>query len=129
MKTKKAAPTRAKTQDDPVDLDLIDHIAIPILADEIDSTVNFYLKNFGCQVIYRDDSWAFLRFGNIKLAFVAPDEHPAHLAFIKDKAEDYGTLKTHRDGTRSVYIKDPSHNTIEIMAEGEGDTAFAKDEA
>ena len=98
-------------------LDAIDHIAIPVRDDDLDETIDFYLDNFGCEVIYRDDTWGFLRFGNIKLAFVVPDEHPPHLAFVSPRAEQFGTLKMHRDGTRSVYISDPSHNTIEIMAE------------
>jgi catechol 2,3-dioxygenase-like lactoylglutathione lyase family enzyme len=116
MKTKKATAPLTEKAEEPVNLDNIDHIAIPVLAGEVDATVDFYLKNFGCSVIYRDHSWAFLRFGNIKLAFVVPDEHPPHLAFISAKAEQFGELKTHRDGTRSVYISDPSDNTIEIMA-------------
>ena len=100
----------------PENLDQIDHIAIPVRSDELDTTVDFYLTNFGCSVIYRDDTWAFLRFDNIKLAFVVPNEHPPHLAFVSARAEEFGQLKTHRDGTRSVYISDPSDNTIEIMA-------------
>jgi catechol 2,3-dioxygenase-like lactoylglutathione lyase family enzyme len=116
MKTKKAAPAAEKEVPDNRPLDSIDHIAIPVMAGEVEATVDFYLKKFGCSVIYRDHSWAFLRFGNIKLAFVVPDEHPPHLAFISPQAEEFGELKTHRDGTRSVYVRDPSANTIEIMA-------------
>jgi catechol 2,3-dioxygenase-like lactoylglutathione lyase family enzyme len=116
MKTKKATVAKEKKAPDKDHLDHIDHIAIPVQAGDVEATVDFYLKNFGCSVIYRDESWAFLRFGNIKLAFVVPDEHPPHLAFISPRAEDFGQLKTHRDGTRSVYISDPTGNTIEIMA-------------
>jgi catechol 2,3-dioxygenase-like lactoylglutathione lyase family enzyme len=126
MKSKKAGPYQAKSavvqapkRMPPAKLDPIDHIAIPVRDDDLDDTIDFYLDNFGCEVIYRDDTWGFLRFGNIKLAFVVPDEHPPHLAFVSPRAEEFGILKTHRDGTRSVYISDPSHNTIEIMAEAE----------
>jgi len=97
-------------------LDDIDHIAIPVTEADLDKTVDYYLQNFNCQTLYRDESWAFLRFNNIKLAFVVPGQHPPHLAFISARAEEFGQLKTHRDGTRSVYISDPSENTIEIMA-------------
>ena len=38
-----------------------------------------------------------------------------HIAFEKNNAEDYGTLVPHRDGTSSVYIKDPSNNAVEIL--------------
>ena len=41
--------------------------------------------------------------------------HPPHIAFEKNNAEDYGTLVPHRDGTSSVYIKDPSDNAVEIL--------------
>jgi catechol 2,3-dioxygenase-like lactoylglutathione lyase family enzyme len=95
-------------------LDNIDHIAITV--DDLDKTVEFYLQTFKAKVLYRDDTWAFLRFGNIKLAFVIPGQHPPHIAFISERAEEFGELKTHRDGTRSIYLKDPSANTIEIMA-------------
>jgi extradiol dioxygenase family protein len=95
-------------------LDPIDHIAIQV--DDLINTVNFYKDSFQCEVIYQDDTWAFLKFQNIKLAFVIPGQHPPHIAFVNEKAENFGELKTHRDGTRSVYIKDPSGNTLEIMA-------------
>jgi catechol 2,3-dioxygenase-like lactoylglutathione lyase family enzyme len=99
-------------------LDPIDHIAIPVKnQDSLKATVDWYLSTFKCEVEYQDDTWAFLRFGNIKLAFVIPEQHPAHIAFVSAKAEEFGPLKTHRDGTRSIYIDDPSGNTIEIMAE------------
>jgi catechol 2,3-dioxygenase-like lactoylglutathione lyase family enzyme len=97
-------------------LDKLDHVAIAVKNGELDKTVEFYLKSFKCEVVYRDDTWAFLRFGNIKLAFVIPEQHPAHIAFISERAEEFGQLKLHRDGTRSVYVEDPSANTIEIMA-------------
>ncbi|MBU6451939.1 MAG: VOC family protein [Cyanobacteria bacterium REEB67] len=100
-------------------LDKIDHIAIEV--QDLDKTVEFYLQTFKAKVIYRDDTWAFLRFANIKLAFVVPSQHPPHIAFISERAEEFGQLKTHRDGTRSIYVKDPSDNTIEIMAPLEPD--------
>jgi len=114
--TAKASTVTDKSMPDLANLDNIDHIAIPVKAGEVDATVDFYLETFNCSVIYRDESWAFLRFGNIKLAFVVPHEHPPHLAFISHRAEEFGQLTTHRDGTRSVYVHDPSSNTIEIMA-------------
>lgn len=99
-------------------LDPIDHIAIPVKDPEaLKKTVDWYLSTFKCEVEYQDDTWAFLRFGNIKLALVIPEQHPAHLAFVSAKAEEFGTLKTHRDGTRSLYVDDPAGNKIEIMAE------------
>ena len=40
-----------------------------------------------------------------------------HIAFEKNNAEDYGKLIKHRDGTSSIYIKDPSNNFVEILKE------------
>ena len=95
-------------------LDAIDHIAISVK--EIKSAVDWYTKTFGCEIEYQDETWAFLKFANIKLALVIPEQHPPHLAFVTPKAETYGTLKTHRDGTRSIYVNDPAGNSVEVMA-------------
>lgn len=96
------------------DLDSLDHIAIPV--DDIAASVAWYTRTFRCEVKYQDDTWAFLAFGNIRLALVIPSQHPAHIAFVSAEAEKFGTLKTHRDGTRSCYVTDPAGNSVEIMA-------------
>jgi hypothetical protein len=31
-------------------------------------------------------------------------------------AAEHGPLKTHRDGTRSVYVQDPAGNSVELLA-------------
>ena len=98
----------------PAQFDAIDHIAISVK--DIKSAVEWYQEHFKCAVTYEDDTWAFLEFGNIKLALVIPEQHPPHIAFVSERAESYGTLKAHRDGTRSLYINDPAGNSIEIMA-------------
>lgn len=93
----------------------IDHIAIPVT--DVAASVNWYTSNFNCIIEYQDDTWAFLKFDNIKLALVVTHQHPPHVAFVSPDAESYGTLKKHRDGTRSIYIKDPAGNAVEILAE------------
>jgi catechol 2,3-dioxygenase-like lactoylglutathione lyase family enzyme len=95
------------------ELDSIDHIAVPV--EDVATSLAWYKEKFNCEVTYQDDTWAFIRFGNIKLALVIPSQHPAHIAFVSPEAEKSGPLKTHRDGTRSVYVKDPAGNSIEIM--------------
>jgi catechol 2,3-dioxygenase-like lactoylglutathione lyase family enzyme len=95
-------------------LDLIDHIAIPV--EEVASTVDWYKREFHCEVTYQDETWAFLKFGNIRLALVVPSQHPAHIAFVSAEAEKFGALKLHRDGTRSCYVTDPAGNSVEILA-------------
>jgi extradiol dioxygenase family protein len=93
--------------------DTVDHIAVSV--SDVKSTVDWYLKNFSCKVAYQDETWALLEFANIRVAFVLPNQHPPHFALLRDPAA-YGEPKTHRDGTRSVYLNDPSGNAIEVLA-------------
>jgi catechol 2,3-dioxygenase-like lactoylglutathione lyase family enzyme len=96
-------------------LDSIDHIAIPVT--DVAAAVEWYRRAFRCEISYQDDTWAFVKFGNVKLALVIPDQHPAHIAMVSPDAEKFGNLKLHRDGTRSCYIKDPAGNSVEILAQ------------
>jgi catechol 2,3-dioxygenase-like lactoylglutathione lyase family enzyme len=95
-------------------LDKVDHIAVAV--DDVEKAVGWYRKSFKCEIVYQDKTWAFLRFENIKLALVVPNQHPPHIAFLHEKADQFGNLKTHRDGTRSVYIADSAGNSVEIVA-------------
>jgi extradiol dioxygenase family protein len=94
--------------------DTIDHIAICVA--DVATSVDWYMSKFKCQVTYQDETWAFLEFDNIKLALVVSHQHPPHVAFVSAQAQQYGALKTHRDGSRSLYIKDPTGNSVEVMA-------------
>jgi catechol 2,3-dioxygenase-like lactoylglutathione lyase family enzyme len=96
-------------------LDSLDHVAIPV--QDIASAVEWYTRTFRCEVKYRDDTWALLKFANTRLALVIPEQHPAHIGFVSPEAEKFGALKTHRDGTRSCYVRDPAGNSVEILAE------------
>ena len=97
-----------------ITLDRIHHVAIPVK--NISRAVDWYSVRFKCEVEYQDQSWALLAFQNIKLAFVHPEQHPAHIAFESDDLELYGKPKLHRDGTRSVYIKDSEDNEVELLS-------------
>ena len=94
-------------------LDTIDHVAIAVT--DISVALEWYRRHFQCEVAYQDETWALLQFENIKLALVIAEQHPAHLGFFRSDAADFGTLKPHRDGTKSVYIKDPAGNSLEIL--------------
>ena len=94
-------------------LDQIHHVAIAV--DDIAKAVQWYVQEFRCEVSYQDDTWALLRFANVQLALVIPEQHPPHLAFTHPDAQRYGALVTHRDGTRSCYVADPAGNSVEIM--------------
>lgn len=91
----------------------LDHVAISV--SNVKDTVGWYTKQFDCTVKYQDETWALLEFANIRIAFVLPQQHPPHVAVLGDPAA-YGQPKTHRDGTRSVYLQDPSGNNVEILA-------------
>ena len=96
------------------DLDTLDHVAIQV--GDVARAVAWYRENFRARVGYQDETWALLEFANVRLALVVPGQHPPHLAFVKADAERFGPLKTHRDGTASVYVPDSEGNTLEIMA-------------
>jgi catechol 2,3-dioxygenase-like lactoylglutathione lyase family enzyme len=93
----------------------MDHIAIEVK--NVKESVEWYVGRFRCRVEYQDETWALLSFGNIRLAFVSHGQHRPHIGFKRPDAENFGELKQHRDGTRYVYIEDPSGNTVEILAD------------
>ena len=92
-----------------------DNEGIAIEVKSIKDTIDWYKKNSSCEVSYQDDTWALLKYENISLALVLPNSHPPHIAFEKDDAHKYGELKLHRDGTSSVYVRDPSNNAVEML--------------
>ncbi len=94
-------------------LDNIHHLALQV--DDIDKSINWYRSHFVCEVAYEDSTWALLKFGNISLALVLPSQHPMHVAVAREDASLYGQPILHRDGTRSVYIEDPSGNHLEML--------------
>jgi catechol 2,3-dioxygenase-like lactoylglutathione lyase family enzyme len=81
----------------------------------VKKTVEWYTQRFKCNVEYQDATWAMLAFENVRLAFVLAEQHPPHIAIVGDPAA-FGEPKVHRDGTSSVYVKDPNNNSVEIMA-------------
>ncbi len=89
------------------------HVAIE--ASDVPATVRWYVEQLDCDVEYQDATWALLRFSNIRLALVQPGAHPPHLGVAMKAASRFGALQTHRDGTASVYVSDPSGNQVEII--------------
>ena len=105
-------------------LDSLHHVAVVV--EDIDAAVRWYRDTFRCDLAYADSTWAMLKFANCQLALIAPNQHPPHLGFLTPaaEAERFGTLKPHRDGTRSIYVADPSGNPVELLVderEGEGE--------
>src|SRR5262245_21264688 len=95
-------------------LDRIGHVAISVA--DLDGAVAWYTSKFLCTIAYKDATWALLNFDNLKPALVIPEQHPPHIAFARPDAAAFGTLTTHRDGTRSTYVTDPAGNSGELMA-------------
>lgn len=94
-------------------LDELHHIAISV--DDIAKAVDWYTQTFRCEISYQDETWAMLRFANVEIALVLPGQHPPHIGLSTPQAEDFGELRTHRDGTRSVYTSDPAGNVVELL--------------
>jgi extradiol dioxygenase family protein len=107
------AREKMPSPNEPNEFDTVDHIAVSV--SDVKGTVEWYLRNFNCKVAYQDETWALLEFANIRVAFVLPQQHPPHFALLRDPSI-YGEPKTHRDGTRSVYLSDPSGNSVEVLA-------------
>ncbi len=110
-----------------------DHVAIT--SKDIAASVNWYKDRFGASVLYQDNSWAFLQFGGTKLALVNPQQHPPHVALSVKEDELEAASKatgvkidTHRDGTKGIYIQDPSGNAVELICYPPGETVYAKKE-
>jgi extradiol dioxygenase family protein len=111
----------------------IDHVAVQ--THDIAATAQWYVEQFGAQVLYQDSSWAFLKLGGTKLALVKPEQHPAHVAVsvteqeLRNASEKTGVrIDTHRDGTKGIYIKDPGGNAVELICYPPGETVYAKKE-
>jgi catechol 2,3-dioxygenase-like lactoylglutathione lyase family enzyme len=107
----------------------MDHVAVP--CPNIARGVEFYVENFGAQVLYQDDTWAFLRLGQGKLALVTPTQHPPHVALRVDEKQLESAaqraekpIDSHRDGTRGIYVEDPFGNVIELICYPPGETVY-----
>jgi len=94
-------------------LDTLHHAAIRVK--DVKEAVAWYTQRFRCEVEYQDATWAMLAFDNVRLAFVLAEQHPPHIAIVGDPAA-FGAATVHRDGTSSVYVKDPNNNNVEILA-------------
>jgi len=108
-----------------------DHIAVP--SNDIAQSVAWYKASFGATVLYEDATWAFLQFGGVKLALVNPRQHPPHIALsvteeqlVAEARAAGASVETHRDGTRGIYLKDPSGNSVEFICYPPGQTAYGK---
>ena len=94
-------------------LSQVDHVAIQTT--NIKSTISWYENYFSCEIIFEDKTWALLKFKNINIALVNPNEHPPHIAFKVDNIFKHGKPSTHRDGVNYIYKKDDFGNVFELV--------------
>lgn len=111
-----------------------DHVAIP--AENIAESIEWYRTHFSATVLYQDATWAFLQMGGTKVALVSPKQHPPHFAVsvteegLADAAKRAGkTVDSHRDGTKGIYMYDPSGNAVELISYPPGETVYSKRES
>lgn len=99
-----------------------DHVATE--CNDIPGTIDFYLQHFAdVDVLYQDNSWAFLSVCGARIALVTPSEHPPHICFRVETRDELQRLadehnrpvKLHRDRSESFYFTDPNGNVIEIV--------------
>jgi len=98
-------------------MDKLDHVAITV--SNIEQAVSWYQGSFSCEVLYQTETEAMLKFANTNLQLILPSQRPSHLAFQKNDAETFGTLKQNKDGSRSCFISDSTGNLVEVIAPGE----------
>jgi catechol 2,3-dioxygenase-like lactoylglutathione lyase family enzyme len=108
-----------------------DHVAIQ--SNDIAASVRWYVATFNAEILYQDDTWAFLKVGGQKLALVTPAQHPPHVAFsvtqeqLSDASRSTNIpIDRHRDGTTGIYLEDPSGNAVELICYPPGETAYGK---
>ena len=116
----------------------LQHVALSV--SDRSACERFYCEVLGMRVLWRpDDQNVYLTSGNDNLALhQTPGKKPAarerldHIGFAVEAADavdawhdfllDHGIPivappRTHRDGTRSLYCKDPDGNTVQLLYE------------
>ena len=94
-------------------LSLIDHLAIVV--NDVSKSVEYYSKNYVCNVKFKDVTWSLLEFQNINLALVTQEEHPNHFAIVDENLSKSNNMEYHRDGIGYIYSQDLDNNFIEII--------------
>ncbi|WP_110514718.1 VOC family protein [Herpetosiphon llansteffanensis] len=107
----------------------MDHVAVVV--NNIAESTAWYVAQCGAQVLYADDTWAFLRIGQGKLALVMAYQHPPHVAVRVDEnqlnalaAQHNQPIDRHRDGTKGFYLRDPNDNVLEVICYPPAETVY-----
>ena len=91
----------------------LDHVALQV--EDPTQAANWYKEKFEADIIYCDKTWSFVQLENIKIAFVVKTQHPRHIAFEVQEFDPSDKVKKHRDGSSSIYKRDPWGNVIEYI--------------
>ena len=92
----------------------LDHIALNVK--NIETSADWYVKNFDAKIKYMDETWALLKIKNTSVALTIASQHPPHIAFRVDSLDQLPEDPvTHRDGSISCYVQDPDGNSIEYI--------------
>jgi catechol 2,3-dioxygenase-like lactoylglutathione lyase family enzyme len=95
-------------------LDSVHHFAQVVV--DLEQTLRWYETSFRCEVIHREQGSVVLRFENVLLTLILPSHQPPHIAFSRHDAASFGLLHKNLDGTKSVFVADPSGNAIELVS-------------
>jgi len=90
----------------------INHVCISV--PHLQRALEYYQKNFNCEMVHRDESQIVLGFENIKLVLVLLTEVPPHIAYDMDSVKDG---EVNYDGSHSAYTHDGFGNIIEHIKE------------
>ena len=71
-------------------MEKLHHVAITVT--DVKKSLDWYQAEFDVEIDYVDKSWALVRFDNVALALVLPEQHPPHIAVERDNAESYLSL-------------------------------------
>lgn len=95
--------------------DTVDHITISVA--NLESSIQWYLSSFKCEVVYRQNTLAILKFSNLKIVLSLPSDQRPHVGYLKQNAAEFGEIMEQSDSCMSTFIADPTGNPVELISE------------
>lgn len=95
--------------------DTVDHVTIPVA--NLESSIQWYLSSFKCDVIFRQKTLAILKFKNLNIVLSLPSDQRPHVGYLKQNAAEFGEIMEQSDSCRSTFIADPTGNPVELISE------------